>query len=49
MEVDDGGGETLFITLMPRIIGYITQKKQQENLYIYIYIQREREREAIGN
>ena len=30
------GGETWLITLTTGILGYLSQNKQQENLYIYI-------------
>ena len=30
-----GGGETLFVTLITGILGYVSQNKQKENLYIY--------------
>ena len=38
MEVDDGGGETLLITLIAGILGYVSQNKQLGNLSLYMYI-----------
>ena len=37
MEVDDGGGEILLITLTDGILGHVSHDKQQENLSLYTY------------